>query len=158
MNVACQAAHWDVVTLLAKSRGLQPEVVAALSQIIQASRTPKLHDHEFLLTLSEPSLSQSLLIYPAYCQIILAFIRSNVQHFTVDILKRFVVQLDPSQPCTVPLISKLFHRSKQTSSLDSTLDSIDLENSPQTAVVVREFVETFITVLVALIGKSSENL
>ncbi|KAI4462030.1 regulator of chromosome condensation [Holotrichia oblita] len=141
VNVACQAAHWGVVTLLAKSRGLQPEVVAALSQIIQTSRIPKTHDHEFLLTLSEPSLSQSLLIYPAYCQVILAFIRLNVQHFPVDILKRFVLQLDPSQP----------------SAFGFDLDSADLENSPQTAVVVREFVETFIMVLVALIGKSETN-
>lgn len=88
---------------------------------------------------------------------ILAFIRLNVQHFPVDILKRFVIQLDPSQPSAVPLVSKLFQRTKQASSLDSTLDSADLESSPQTAVVVREFVETFIMVLVALIGKSDTN-
>lgn len=155
--MACQAAHWGVVTLLAKSRGLQPEVVAALSQIIQSSRVPKIHDQEFLLTLSEPSLSQSLLIYPAYCQAILAFIRSNVLHFSTHILRRFAVQLDPSQSSAVPLVSKLFHRTKQASSLDSTLDSVDLENSPQTAVVVREFVETFIFVLIALISKTDDN-
>lgn len=154
VNVACQAGHWNIVTLLAKSRSLQPEVVSALGQILQSARAPRVTDQEFLLALSEPSLSQSLLISPQSSHIIFQYIRANLQSFPVDILIRLAVQLDPSQPCAVPLVSRLFQTHKHSSSLDTTIESIDLENPDRSVVIVKDFIETFIYVSVYLAWKT----
>lgn len=150
VNVACQAGHWNIVNLLAKSRGLQPEVVSALGQILQSARAPRCTDNDFLLALSEPSLTQSLLILPQSSQIIFQYIRTNIQSFPINILQRFALQLDPSQPCAIPLVNRLFQTNKQSSSLDTTIESIDLENPDRCITIVKDFIETFLFVLIYL--------
>lgn len=157
MNVACQAGHWNVINLLAKARGLQPEAVTVLGQILQTSRAPRPTDYEFTMALSEPSLLQSLLIHPTSCQVVMNYVRDNVDHFPVDILRRFAVQLDPSQPVAIPLVVRLFQKRKETTSIDSTLDSLDFDSVPQVPSIVREVIETFIYVLVVLVNKTEDE-
>lgn len=156
MNVACQAGLWSIVTVLAKARGLQIEVVAALCQILQTNRAPTFNNEDFKLALSEPSLTPSFLIYPIYSQIILNYVRSNVDVFSVDVLKRFLVQLDPSQPNVLPFVSRLFQHHRMYSSLDSTLESTDLENPDRSVAIVKELIETFVCVLIVYIRKTSD--
>ncbi|XP_017773369.1 PREDICTED: uncharacterized protein LOC108560363 [Nicrophorus vespilloides] len=159
VNVACQAGHWNVVTLLARSRGLQPEVVAALSQVIQSARSIRESEGGFLYALSEPCLTQSLLIYPSYSLIILHYVRNNLHLFPVDILRRFTVQLDPSQPCALPVVSKIFQNNhgNKGSGLDSTLDSVEYEPPSCSGALVKEFIECFILVVLTLIDKDDDK-
>lgn len=156
VNVACQAGHWNIVTLLAKSRGLQPEVVTALGQILQSSRAPKPTEKDFLYCLSEPCLTQSLLIFGQCSQYIFLYIRENIETFSVDILRRLAVQLDPSQPCAVPLVSRLFQTTKFSSSLDTTIESVDFENPDRTVVTVKDLIDTFLVVLIHLVWKTEK--
>lgn len=135
--------------VLVKARGLQPEAITAFSQILQTSRAPKYTENDFLVALSEPSLLQGMLIQPANCQVILKYIKENVNDFSVYILKRFALQLDPSQPSALPLVTKLFHRRKES----SNLDSLDFDPSPHISSVVKEIIETFLIVLVVLVDK-----
>lgn len=158
VNVACQAGHWNIVTVLAKCRGLQPEVVAAFGQILPSARSPRVTDRAFLFALSEPSLSQSLLVCPESSREIFHFIRTNIDCIPVEILKRFLVQLDPSQPCCVPLVHRMFHTRKISSSLDTTIESVDLDNSDRGVVVMKDFIETFLLVLVCFIGKTEDKV
>lgn len=157
VNVACQAGLWSVVTVLAKSRGLQIEVVAALCQIVQTNRAPTFNNEDFTLAVSEPSLTPSFLVYPLYSQIIFNYIRTNVDSFSTDVLKRFLAQLDPTQPSIMPFVSKLFQHHRMYSSLDSTLDSTDLENPDKSVAIVKELIETFICVLITFVSKTSDK-
>lgn len=157
VNVACQAGHWNVVTLLAKCRGLQPEVVTALSQVILSSHSVRQTVGEFHYALSEPSLTQSLLIYPACSVPILTYIRNHVDEFSVPILKRFFEQLNPSQPVALPVVAKMFQQNRhQQSDIESTLDSIDYDISTCN-IVVKDFIETFIMVVLHLIEKTGDS-
>lgn len=155
VNVACQAGIWNIITVLAKCRGLQIEVVAALCQILQTNRAPNITNEEFTLALSEPSVTSSFLIYPVYSQIILNYIRLNVDYFTVEVLKRFLVQLDPSQPNVLPFVSRLFQHNRKYSSLDSTLENSEFENPDRSVTIVKELIETFIYVLITFVKKAS---
>lgn len=154
VNVACQAGHWKILNLLAKARGLQPETVAAFGQILQTSRVPRNTEYDFLMALSEPSLLQSMLLQPANCQVILNYVKDNVNHFPLSILQRFALQLDPSQPVALPLVLMMLNGRKEGSNLDCMLDSIDFEPSPQVSSAVKEIVEAFIFVLLAIIDKT----
>ncbi|XP_019873194.2 uncharacterized protein LOC109601394 [Aethina tumida] len=156
VNVACQAGHWNIVNLLAKSRGLQPEVVSALGQILQSARAPRPTDRDFLMALSEPCLTQSLLIIPQSSQVIFQYIRTNIDSFPLDVLQRLAVQLDPSQPSALPLVGRVFYSGgkKYSSSLDTTLDSIDVENPDRAVLTVKDMIETFLVVLVHLTFKT----
>lgn len=69
VNMTCQAGHWNIVNLLSKSRGLQSETVVAFSKILQNDFHPKLSNLDFLYALSEPTLTQSLLILPHNSQV-----------------------------------------------------------------------------------------
>ncbi|CAG9862070.1 unnamed protein product [Phyllotreta striolata] len=157
VNVACQAGHWNIVMLLAKSRGLQPEVVTALGQILQSARAPKPTERDFLYCISEPCLTQSLLIFGQCSQHIFQYVRENVDVFPVEILRRLAVQLDPSQPSAVSLVSRLFQTSKYSSSLDTTIESVDFENPDRTVVTVKDLIDTFLIVLVHLVWKTEVN-
>lgn len=157
VNVACQAGLWSIVTVLAKARGLQAEVVAALCQIIQTNRAPAFDSEDFILALSEPSLTPSFIIYPPYLQIILNYIRSNVNTFSTVTLKRFLIQLDPSQPNIVPFVSKLFQQRMMYSSLDSTIESTDLENPEKSVAIIKELIETFIYTLITFVSKTTDK-
>lgn len=152
--MACQAGHWDIVTLLAKARGLQIETVTALGQILQSARAPKPTDKEFLYTLSEPSLTQSLLISSQSSQVIFQYIRFNVETFPVEILRRLAIQLDPSQPCAFALVSRIFNNTKQSSGFDTTIESIDFENPDKSIVGVKDFIDTFLCVAICLTAKN----
>lgn len=157
VNVACQAGLWSIVTILAKARGLQVEVVTALCQIIQSNRAPTYNNEEFTLALSEPSLTPSFIIYPTYSQIILNYIRTNVNSFSTVALKRFIMQLDPSQPSIMPFMSRLLQHHRMYSSLDSTVESTDYENPDKSVVIVKEFIETFICVLITFVSKTTDK-
>nr|XP_023021233.1 uncharacterized protein LOC111509680 isoform X1 [Leptinotarsa decemlineata] len=157
VNVACQAGQWNIVTLLAKSRGLQAEVVAALGQILQSARAPRPTEQDFLCALSEPSLTQNLLIFGQFSHFIFQYVRTNVQAFPVDVLRRLAAQLDPSQPCAIPLVCRLFQTTKFSSSLDTTIESVDFENSDRSVVTVKDLIETFLTVLIQLAFKTENN-
>lgn len=157
VNVACQAGLWNVVTLLAKTRGLQLEVVSTLSQILQTTRAPRFNDDEFLITLSEPSLTQSLILHSKACHVILNHIRNYYKNFSINVLRRFLIQLDPSQPTVLPIMNSLSKRKLNSSSLDTTLDStIDFDNS-DLLVVMKDFIETFILLLVEVVNLTEEN-
>lgn len=156
VNVACQAGLWNVVTLLAKTRGLQLEVVVTLSQMLQTSRVPKFNDYNFLVVLSEPSLTQSFIIHPSSCHVILTHIKNNYKNFPLYIIRRFVIQLDPSQPTLLPATSCLFKRKVNCSSLDTTMDSVDFDNS-DLCVVMKEIIETFILLLLELVNKTEDT-
>nr|CAH7724512.1 unnamed protein product [Callosobruchus chinensis] len=157
VNVACQAGHWNVVNLLARSRGLQPEVVSAMGQILQSVRAPKPSDREFVYALSEPSLTQSLLILGQFSHVIFQYIRTHVDAFPVEILYRLAAQLDPSQPCAVPLVSRMFHSNKHSSSLDTTIEMVELDNPDRSIVTVKDMIETFLTVVVYLTWKTEKT-
>lgn len=154
VNVACQAGHWNIVTLLGKCRGLEPVVVTALGQILQSSRAPRPNQEDFLYAISEPCLTQSLLVQDQNAQEIFHFIRIHVDSFPEAILRRFILQLDPSQPCALPVVSKLFHTSKFSSSLDTTIESVDFDNSERTVILARDLIETFVFVVISLIKKT----
>lgn len=160
INVACQAGHWKVVTLLTKARGLQPETVVAISQILQTNRAPKPNDYDFLLAITEPSLLQSMLIYPTSCQIILNYYKDNLNVFPMDVLNRLLLQLDPSQPVALPLLHKLqlARMKKDTTSLDSLEDCLDFDPTPQMNCVLKEVIETFIFVLLVVNQRQSEEI
>lgn len=154
VNVACQAAHWNIVSLLAKSRGLQQEVVSAFGQILQSARAPKATDRDFTFALSDSCLTQSFLIFPNSSREIFHFIRINIDNFPIEILRRFVVQLDPSQPSIASLVNRIFTTTKEASSLETTIESIDFENSDRLIVTVKDLIETFLFVLITLISKT----
>ncbi|KAJ8961053.1 hypothetical protein NQ314_005983 [Rhamnusium bicolor] len=156
VNVACQAGHWNIVTLLAKARGLQAEVVSALGQILHSARAPRPTDHEFLFTLSEPSLTQSLLILGHSSQVIFQYIRTNIDAFPLEILQRLATQLDPSQPCAVPLVSRLFQTNKFSSSLDTTIESVDFENPDRSIITAKDLIDTFLSVIIFLTWKTEK--
>lgn len=174
VNVACQAGHWNIVNLLARTRGLQPEVVAALGQIL-SQRPPQsqaANHYDFLLTLSEPSLTQSLLLLSSslknMSRQIFHYIRTNVDTFPVDILQRFAIQLDPSQPCVRSLVSRSkFVSSSLSSSSSNDDDTIigsmttsDLSNQQQQQavhVIVKELIETYLFVLINLVSINNNN-
>ncbi|KAK4876051.1 hypothetical protein RN001_012473 [Aquatica leii] len=156
VNVACQSGHWNIVTLLAKTRGLQPETVAALSQILNSPGKDGFN-YDFLVTLSEPSLTQSLLIYSSFSQKILQFIRTNLDAFPIEILQRLVLQLDPSQPSAAPLIRHLFQRRKFSTSVDSVVETNEYESFCNGNIIAKDLIETFIWVLIELISKTSEE-
>ncbi|KAJ8917788.1 hypothetical protein NQ315_010694 [Exocentrus adspersus] len=157
VNVACQAGHWNIVTLLAKCRGLQAEVVSALGQILQSARAPRPTDTDFLYALSEPSLTQSLLILSQSSQVIFQYIRTNIEAFPVQILQRLATQLDPTQPCAIPLVDKLFQTSKYSSSLDTTIESVDFENPDRSIVTTKDFIDTFLSVVIYLTSRSEKT-
>ncbi|KAJ8969558.1 hypothetical protein NQ317_016590 [Molorchus minor] len=157
VNVACQAGIWNVLNILAKCRGLEPEVACAMRQILQSARAPKPTDTQFLLALSEPCLTQTLLLLDESAPVIFKYIRTNVEMFPIEILQRFACQLDPSQPCAVPVISRLFSNKKFSSSLDTTIESVDLENPDKTIVTAKDFIDTFLTVVINLISKTENN-
>ncbi|XP_018572762.1 uncharacterized protein LOC108912084 isoform X2 [Anoplophora glabripennis] len=157
VNVACQAGHWNVVTLLAKSRGLQPEVVSALGQILQSARAPRPTDFDFLYALSEPNLTQSLLVLGQSSQIIFQYIRTNIDTFPLQILQRLAAQLDPSQPCAIPLVNRLFHTNKYSSSLDTTIESVDFENPDRGIIIAKDLIDTFLSVVIYLTHKSEKT-
>lgn len=154
VNVACQAGLWNILVLLTKARGLSIEVTTALSQILQTSRAPSPNDSEFIMTLSEPSLLQSLVIHPNHCQIILNYIKNNVNCFQVKALQRFAIQLDPSQPGIAQFVSRLFQTTEYYTSLESTIDSVDFDSPDRSAAVVKEVIESYIYVLVTLVQKN----
>ncbi|CAG9819004.1 unnamed protein product [Phaedon cochleariae] len=158
VNVACQAGHWNIVALLAKSRGLQAEVVSALGQILQnaSASAPRPTEHNFLYALSEPSLAQSLMISGQSAQFIFQYVRTNVDSFSLEILRRLAVQLDPSQPCAVPLVSRLFQTTKFSSSLDTTIESVDFENPDRSVVTLKDLIDTFLTVVIHLVRKTEK--
>lgn len=154
VNVACQAGLWNILVLLTKARGLSIEVTAALSQILQTTRAPSPNDVEFVMTLSEPSLLQSFVIHPNHCQIILNYIKNNVNCFQVKALQRFAIQLDPSQPGIAQFVTRLFQSTDSYTSLESTIDSVDFESPDRSAAVVKEIIESYIYVLVTLVQKT----
>lgn len=154
--MACQAGLWNVVTLLAKTRGLQLEVVVTISQILQTSRIPRVNDYNFLIVLSEPSLTQSLVVHTTACQTILSHVRNYYKEFPIDILRRFLLQLDPSQPTLLPLTNCLFKRKLNSSSLDTTVDSLEFDNS-ELCIVMKDVIETFILLLLELVHRAEEN-
>ncbi|KAF5306974.1 hypothetical protein FQR65_LT07196 [Abscondita terminalis] len=156
VNVACQSGHWNIVTLLAKTRGLQPETVAAISQILNSTMQNGFNN-DFLIALSEPSLTQSLLIYSAFSERILHFIRTNLDTFPIEILQRLVLQLDPSQPSAAPIIRHLFQRRKLSTSVDSVVETNEYESFCNGTIVGKDLIETFIWVLIELISKTTEE-
>lgn len=157
VNVACQAGHWNIVTLLAKCRGLEPVVVTALGQILQSARAPRSTQEDFLYAISEPSLTQSLLVQDQNALEIFHFVRAHVDSFPEVILRRFVVQLDPSQPCVLPVVSRLFHHGRYSSSLDTTIDSVDFDNPDRNVVLAKDLIQTFLFVVISLI-KNTGNV
>lgn len=108
------------------------------------------------MALSEPCLTQSLLIIPQSSQVIFQYIRTNIDSFPLDVLQRLAVQLDPSQPSALPLVGRVFYSGgkKYSSSLDTTLDSIDVENPDRAVLTVKDMIETFLVVLVHLTFKT----
>lgn len=157
VNVACQAGHWNIVTLLAKCRGLEPVVVTALGQILQSSRAPRSTQEDFLYAISEPCLTQSLLVQDQNAQDIFHFIRTHVESFPAPILRRFVLQLDPSQPCALPVVSRLFQTGKYSSSLDTTIESVDFDSPEKTVILAKDLIETFLFVVISLIKKTGHT-
>lgn len=157
VNVACQAGHWNIVTLLAKCRGLEPVVVTALGQILQTSRAPRPTQEDFLYAISEPCLTQSLLVQDQNAQEIFHFIRTHVDSFPESILRRFVVQLDPSQPCALPVVCRMFQAGKYSSSLDTTIESVDFDNPERIVVLTKDLIETFLFVVITLIKKTGHT-
>ncbi|XP_060528037.1 uncharacterized protein LOC132703033 [Cylas formicarius] len=157
VNVACQAGQWNVMTLLAKSKGLQPEVITAIGKILQGGKAPKPDDVEFLYALSEPSLTQGLLVLPQWSQIIFCYIRMNLDGFPIEILKRLAAQLDPSQPSAIALVNAIFKTTKSNSSLDTSNEYSDFEPSDSYCVTARDLVETFLYVIIFLIAKQDNN-
>ncbi|XP_045473518.1 uncharacterized protein LOC123679961 [Harmonia axyridis] len=156
VNVACQAAQWKIVNVLAVTRGLSPEVVAAFGQILQSARAPRPTDHDFVYCLSEPSLTQGLLLAPKASEVIFRYIRTHVKVFPEDILRRFLMQLDPSQPGAIPLVSKLSRYQRTPSYVESISDSSEFENYTEDLSNVRDFIETFIVVLVHFVLKTDQ--
>lgn len=157
VNVACQAGLWSIVAVLAKSRGLQMEVTTGLCQILHSNRAPTFNNEEFTFALSEPCLTASFLTCPNYSQTILNYIKANVNSFGCDVLKRFIVQLDPSQPKVLPFVSRLFQHSRKYSSLDSTVESTDFENPDRSVAIVKELIEAFIYVLITYVSKTTDK-
>ncbi|XP_066245482.1 uncharacterized protein ca [Euwallacea similis] len=156
VNMTCQAGHWNVVNLLSKSRGLQPETVVAFSKILQNDFFPKSSNIDFLYALSEPTLTQSLLILPHSSQIIFQYIRDNVNSFPIEILKRLTLQLDPSQPCAIPFLRAIYQSNKGSSATDTNVDSLDFETVDGCSVVMKDLVETFLYVILSLTGRISK--
>lgn len=154
INVACQAAQWKIVNVLAKTRGLLPEAVAAIGQILQSARAPRPTDLDFIYCISEPSLTQSLLLAPKAARVLFRYIRTNVKVFPDDILRRFLLQLDPSQPSAIPLVSKLSRFQRASSYSESISDSSEPENYSGDLSIVRNLIETFTAVLVHLVSKT----
>lgn len=77
--------------------------------------------------------------------------------FPEPILRRFVVQLDPSQPCALPVVSRLFQSGNYSSSLDTTIESVDLDNSERAVILAKDLIETFLYVVITLIKKTGNN-
>ncbi|XP_030764189.1 uncharacterized protein LOC115888568 isoform X2 [Sitophilus oryzae] len=161
VNMTCQAGHWNIVNLLSKCRGLQAEVVVAFGKILHNDFITKPSSLDFLFALSEPTLTQSYLILPQSAQIIYHYIRDNADTFPTDILKRLVVQLDPSQPCVVPFIRAIYQNNRDNSFSDANADSFDFETSDLCSIIMKDLVETFlcvITILIARLNKVSFSL
>ncbi|KAL1494566.1 hypothetical protein ABEB36_010144 [Hypothenemus hampei] len=155
VNMTCQAGHWNIVNLLSKSRGLQSETIVAFSKILQNDFCPKPTNLEFLYALSEPTLTQSLLILSHNSQIIFQYIRENINEFPMEILKRLVILLDPSQPCTTPFLKAIYQNNKD-STTDTNIESYGLDVTDYCTIVMKDMVETFLYVILSLIGRFSK--
>ncbi|XP_050304400.1 uncharacterized protein LOC126741961 [Anthonomus grandis grandis] len=155
VNMACQAGHWNVVNLLSKSRGLQPETVVAFGKVLQNDLYFKPTSLDFLYALSEPTLTQSLLILPHSSQIIFQYIRENVDSFSSDILRRLSLQLDPSQPCAIPFLKAIYQNNKDNSTTDTNMESFDYEGADSCSIVMKDLIETFLFVILSLTARFS---
>lgn len=158
VNVACQAGHWNIVNLLAKCRGLEPVVVTALGQMLLTNRAPRPTQEDFLYAISEPCLLQSILLQYHHSQEIFHFIRLHVDSFPEPILRRFVLQLDPSQPCVLPIITRLCQSGKYSSSLDTTLEaSMDYDFAERIVILAKDLIETFLFIVISLLKKTGNT-
>lgn len=158
MNVACQAGHWNIVNLLAKCRGLEPVVVTAIGQMLLTNRAPRPTQEDFMYALSEPCLLQSILLQYPHSQEIFHFLRLHVDSFPEPILRRFVLQLDPSQPCVLPVISRLCQSGKYSSSPDTTLEaSMDYDFAERIVILSKDLIETFLFVVISLLKKTGNT-
>lgn len=158
VNMASHAANWEVLTLLATCRCLQKEVLEALAALIVASNSDShnIDDINFLLALSEPTLTQSLLIHPKQSGVLFSYVTKNIEKLPIEVLRKFGIQLDPSQPCAIPVISRLFQKRKTNTSLDSTLDSEDA-NTDEIGSNLKDFIEAFVCVLTQLVYTTSRD-
>ncbi|KAK5645427.1 hypothetical protein RI129_006727 [Pyrocoelia pectoralis] len=129
-----------------------------MAQILQSVNKVEINNHDFLVTLTEPSLTPSLLIYPSCSHKIFYFIRCNVHKFPVDILQRLIIQLDPSQPSAYPVIKRLFQKRKFSTSIDSAIETYESDAFSNNNVSAKEFIETFIWVLVELVSRTDHGL
>ncbi|KAH1017237.1 hypothetical protein HUJ05_007910 [Dendroctonus ponderosae] len=146
VNMTCQAGHWNIVSLLSKSRGLQFETVVAFSKILQNDLSPNPSNLDFLYALSEPTLTQSFLVLPRSAQ-------ASYDFCSFEILKRLVIQLDPSQPCAMAFLRAIYQNDKDSSGTDSNIDSFDYEAVDGCTTVMKDLVETFLFVILSLTAR-----
>lgn len=60
------------------------------------------------------------------------------------------------QPCAAPLITKLFRGGRRSSSLDTTIESVDFDNPENNSNLARDLIETFLYVVICLIRKTEQ--
>ncbi|GLV44383.1 claret [Carabus blaptoides fortunei] len=166
VNVVCQTALWSVLSLLGRIRCLGFDIIEVLCKVMKnppidrTFLTPWLKELDivsdsFHTCISEPMFLQCIVSKPQYSKVFLKYIKEHLCNFSIRTLKRLSNSLDPSQPVAWPVISKVFqkHKCHQSSSLDSTLDSIDSEPPDELLQSTHDLIETFLCILIVLINK-----
>lgn len=168
VNVVCQTELWSILTLLGRIRCLSFDIIEVLCRTMKnppIDRTSSLLKEldvvsdSFHNCISDSMFLQCLVSKPQYSKVFLNYIKENVSSFSVKTLKRLSNSLDPSRPVAWPIISKVFqkHKCHQSSSLDSTLDSMDSEPPDEILQSTHDLIETFICVLIVLISKREND-
>lgn len=79
--------------------------------------------------------------------------RENLEAFPIEILKRLVIQLDPSQPCAMPFLRAIYQNDKDSSGTDSNIGYLDYEAVHGCTTVMKDLVETFLFVILSLTAR-----
>lgn len=57
----------------------------------------------------------------------------------------------------IPLVNRLFITNKYSSSLDTTIESVDLDHPDKAVVNIKDLIETFLYVLIHLVARNTKE-
>lgn len=165
VNVICQTGLWSILTVIGRVRCLAFDIVEILCKVMrnppqpQASLTSDITHDCFHSCISDPMFLPCVISKPQYSCLFLQYVKDNLNQFSTPVLKRLANSLDPSHPIAWSVISKTLqkHRSNQSSSLDSTLDSLDSDPPDELLHSARDLIETFIQTLIVLNRKTNQD-
>lgn len=170
VEVMSQTCLWKILHHLTTQRGLCVQVLDVLIKIVQSyssncgstsTSLPLKSKYGLLICISEPSLLQAMLTIPHLATSHMKFVIANIKIFHLFILERLATLYDPTNPEFRPKLIRYQsrHRTTSYSSQSSQCDSIDSSDVlEENGLLMEEFIETFLLVLLTLISKKKQKL